>query len=67
MYHHISIDVFLNVGRCFGLRLDGRCYTNVADEMATVVHNVLHVFCFIYGWQVEQPLWQMPGHPIINM
>ena len=38
------MDVFLNIGKCYGLRLDGRCYANVADGIVTMVHNVLHVF-----------------------
>ena len=39
---------------------------NVADGKVTVVHNVPHGFCHIYGWQVKQPLWQMLGHLVIN-
>ena len=33
---------------------------NVVDRISTVVHNVLHKFCFIYEWQ-------MLGHPMMNM
>ena len=39
---------------------------NVADGICTVVHNVLHVFFYIYEWQVKQPLWQILGHLVIK-
>ena len=41
-------DVFLNVGRCYGLRLDGRCYDNVANGIPIVLYNVLHELCYLW-------------------
>ena len=55
LYCHCWHICILNEVRCYSLMLDSRYYSNVADGITTVVHNVLHEY-FVLSWVAGETL-----------